>query len=94
MKTDETPGEYVTAEALEMTFEEMCKIEPELSYLREQALAKMSNYHDPNFWNYYEDIKRKLKQIVGWFDGKEYPDFFRTSDAYDVCHKAIYEGLT
>lgn len=81
-------------ETKEMTFDEMCEIEPKLYHLRRQALADLCDYNHPNFWRYYERIKGQLKQIVGWYGGDDYPKFFRTTEAFDVCHKAIFAGLT
>ena len=70
-----------------MDFNELAKIRPELNQIKRDA----KNWYDnPDRWRFYEQLKGRMKKLVGWNAEKGYPDFMYTSDAYGVAHKEIF----
>lgn len=71
-----------------MDFKELAAVRPELNEIKQQA---ENWYGHSDRWRYYEQLKGKVKKLVGWKAEKGYPDFMYTREAYDVAHREIFQ---
>lgn len=76
-----------------MNFEQMCQEAPELRNIRKDAERLLADEDDRNHWHYYEQLKSRMKRIVGWDADENHGKWFRSMEAYDVAHKGIFGGL-
>ena len=73
--------------------QQMVKIEPKIVELRNKATRILRDSDAPDFWHRYEQIKGELKKYVGWHADKCYPEFMKTTEAFDATFKYIFNGL-
>lgn len=77
----------------EKVFENMCKVAPDLQWLRGEANMLLSDENNPDFWHNYGQIKSKITKLVGFRAPKTFPEYMRTSDSYDIVIRKVFVGL-
>ncbi len=74
-----------------VTWEQLAALEPRLADLRARARRmRGSRFCVNQVW--YTQFKPELVRLVGWLR-RSGPDLLRTSRAYDVAYRAIYDEL-
>jgi hypothetical protein len=77
-----------------LTWELLCRLEPRLLALYEEAAAVRDDPVKPDFCAnavWYDDLKPKLSSLVGW-ERAEHP-ILGNETAYDVAYEHVYEAL-
>ena len=79
----------------EERFTQLCKLEPRLASLREQAKAvDGSGEHFCANMVWYRKLKPQLLELVGWeAEGKAKTPELGSNDAYDAAYDLIYDEL-
>ncbi len=78
-----------------MTFEELCKLEPALRRLAQDARSERDSRKKPSYCAndvWYCDLKPRLVMLVGW-SSRHPASVMHTDEAYDVAYDAIYHLL-
>ncbi len=66
------------------TWEQMKAAEPRLAELEEECVALRTTDADDD-WHLYEQMKRRLKALVGWQRQPQHPIELTTASAYEVA---------
>jgi len=76
----------------DFNFGDICRSEPELGKLFQEALVRKQNgFKGQSLW--YKEFKPRMELSVGMLRKKP-PAFLKTSQAYDISYHTIYNALT
>jgi hypothetical protein len=80
---------------MEMTFELLCGLEPQLKMLRDEISNRPKTEWDNVLHIWGEEYKDRMKALVGWYrKKKEVGDpRLHTSEAYDIAYFALLDTL-
>ena len=81
----------MTEHSEQVTFNELCEIEPRLKDLYREV-KKDKTWRDKRDWNVWQQYKSQIENLVGW-ESSSTDSLLISPEAYDVAYQTIYKKL-